>query len=295
MTTQTQNAATGEQESSRTALLLMAVCRLKPTRAAVVADALDAAAAEFGIDTDADFGGWVTQMAHESGNFRYSDEVWGNTPAQQRYDTRTDLGNTAEQDGDGYTNRGAGWMQITGNANLTACATALGIPREQISERLREDPVTAARGGAWWWVENGLKPWAEKRNIRAMSGITNTGSPHKTANHLQERINIYAAVMRFLALNEPLKPLTPASSRTMAGVTVSAVGTGAISIINAMGDVASDPATAATAAAAVEQAKQAYHLWQDLHALGWMAVTVVAIGLGMVLYARISDRIRKQH
>lgn len=284
-----------EPETSRTALLLMTVCHLKPQRANVVARALDAAADEFGIDGDANFGGWVAQMAHESGNFRHSDEIWGDTPAQQRYDTRVDLGNTPERDGDGYINRGVGWLQITGNTNLTECAIALNIPRDQISERLREDPLTAARGAAWWWTENKMKPWAEKRDIRAMSGIVNTGSPRKTANHLAKRIAIYNQVMRFLALNEPMKPLTPVGSRTMAGVSISAIGTGAITVINAMGDVAIDPNTTATAAAAVAQAQQAYHLWQDLHALGWLAAGAVMVGLSMVLYARISDRIQKRH
>lgn len=54
---------------------------------------------------------------HESGDFRYDREIWGPTPAQQRYDTRTDLGNTPEKDGDGYLYRGRTGMQLTAKDN----------------------------------------------------------------------------------------------------------------------------------------------------------------------------------
>nr|WP_234835981.1 hypothetical protein [Sinorhizobium meliloti] len=54
---------------------------------------------------------------HESGDFRYDREIWGPTPAQQRYDARTDLGNTPERDGDGYLYRGRTGMQLTGKDN----------------------------------------------------------------------------------------------------------------------------------------------------------------------------------
>ena len=45
---------------------------------------------------------FISQVGHESMGFVYDAEVWGPTPAQKRYDTRTDLGNTPEADGDGY-------------------------------------------------------------------------------------------------------------------------------------------------------------------------------------------------
>ncbi|WP_410176733.1 hypothetical protein [Sinorhizobium medicae] len=52
-----------------------------------------------------------------SGYFRYDREIWGPTPAQQRRDTRTDLGNTPENDGDGFRYRGCTGMQLTGKDN----------------------------------------------------------------------------------------------------------------------------------------------------------------------------------
>lgn len=60
----------------------------------------------------------LAQVMHESGAFRWDREIWGPTPAQERYDTRTDLGNTPERDGDGKKNAGRGPIQITGGYNI---------------------------------------------------------------------------------------------------------------------------------------------------------------------------------
>lgn len=56
----------------------------------------------FGMDRAHRPAQYCAQLMHESGDFRYDREIWGHLPAQQRCDTRTDLGNTPEKDGDGY-------------------------------------------------------------------------------------------------------------------------------------------------------------------------------------------------
>ncbi len=74
--------------------------------------ALDRYGDRFGMDRPHRLAQYFAQLMHESGDFRYDREIWGPTPAQQRYDTRADLGNTPEKDGDGYLYRGRTGMQL---------------------------------------------------------------------------------------------------------------------------------------------------------------------------------------
>lgn len=75
---------------------------------------------EAGLDRLHTLAKYLGQLSHESGSFKYDKEIWGNTPAQLRYDTRTDLGNTPEKDGDGKLYMGRAGIQLTGKANYAA-------------------------------------------------------------------------------------------------------------------------------------------------------------------------------
>ncbi|MHC2573959.1 glycoside hydrolase family 19 protein [Rhizobium leguminosarum] len=79
---------------------------------------LDRYGDEFGMNRLHRLVQYLAQLMHESGDFRYDREIWGPTPAQKRYDTRTDLGNTPAIDGDGKKNAGRGPIQLTGAANI---------------------------------------------------------------------------------------------------------------------------------------------------------------------------------
>ncbi|WP_244561520.1 hypothetical protein [Ensifer aridi] len=88
---------------------------------------------------------YLAPLMHESGDFRYDRELWDPTPAQQRYDTRTDLGNTPQKDGDGYLYCGRTGMQLTGKDNYRQfrdwCRTAgLDCPTRQ-----------GSGSGQWEW------------------------------------------------------------------------------------------------------------------------------------------------
>ena len=69
-------------------------------------------------------------------------EIWGPTPAQKRYEGRTDLGNT--QPGDGKRFAGRGYVQITGRANYNRASTIVG--RDLVADPdLTMDPEIAAK------------------------------------------------------------------------------------------------------------------------------------------------------
>lgn len=128
--------------------------------------------AEFGIDTPARQAAFLAQTGHESGGFIYTREIWGPTPAQQRYEGRLDLGNT--QLGDGFTYRGRGLIQITGRANYGACSRALGVDFVA-TPALLEAPAAAANSAAWFWSEHGLNALADSGDFKTITRRINGG------------------------------------------------------------------------------------------------------------------------
>lgn len=76
--------------------------------------ALDRFGAAVGLDLPRRAVRFLAQLLHESGSFRHDRELWGPTPAQKRYDTRTVLGNTPEAGGDGCKSRWRDAIQVAG-------------------------------------------------------------------------------------------------------------------------------------------------------------------------------------
>lgn len=138
-------------------------------RARTFADPITAAMAEFGIDTPAEQAAFLAQIGHESGNLRWTEELWDPTPAQTGYEGRVDLGNL--QPGDGYRFRGRGLIQVTGRANYQRVGNALGVDLEALPERLSE-PVLASRSAACFWHSHALNEWADSGTEADFERIT---------------------------------------------------------------------------------------------------------------------------
>lgn len=176
-----------------TAALLQAM-GVRADRAEQHAPYLAAAAAEFGIDTPLETAHWLAQICQESGCLRYAVELWDGKGQQAKYDTRTDLGNTPERDGDGYHNRGRGWIQVTGEYNIEKALAALGYPPNS-NENL-STPEGAARSAALFWHQHGLDAVALRAgtNVAPVTRVINGGY-----THLKERQEYFDKAMRYMA------------------------------------------------------------------------------------------------
>lgn len=144
----------------------------------------------FAIDTPVRQAAFLAQVGHESGGLRWLTELWGPTPAQERYEGRKDLGNTVE--GDGFKFRGRGLIQTTGRANYTATGAALSLNLLQSPELLAQ-PEFAAMSAGYFWQSNGLNAIADSGDFERLTRRINGG-----VNGLQDRIALHTAALRVL-------------------------------------------------------------------------------------------------
>ncbi len=139
---------------------------------------------------------FIAQIGHESGQLRYSREIWGPTAAQRGYEGREDLGNTVPGDGRKYCGRGL--IQITGRANYAVCGEALGLDLINQPELL-ELPQHATMSAAWWWATHGLNTLADAGDNANIGSIINTGRRGRTPNGAAERQAFYEKALQVLA------------------------------------------------------------------------------------------------
>ena len=163
---------------------------------------LQAAMTEFAIESPARAAAFLAQLAHESGQFRFMEEIWGPTAAQRRYEPAstlaTNLGNS--EVGDGRRFKGRGPIQITGRANYGRFGDLLGI--DLVSEPARAAlPEIAFRIAGLYWAKKGLNELADRATDDAFREITrriNGGF-----NGLEDRRKFYAVARTVLGVLQP--------------------------------------------------------------------------------------------
>lgn len=130
---------------------------------------------------------FLAQLAHESGELRYMEEI----ASGAAYEGRANLGNT--QPGDGKRFKGRGPIQLTGRANYTKYGQLLGLD-------LVNEPTIAAtkevgfRIAGQFWKLNGLNELADQQQFKAITKRINGGY-----NGLDDRIKYYECAKKVLS------------------------------------------------------------------------------------------------
>lgn len=193
------------------------------------AAALDRYAAGYGVDTPRRLAAFLAQTGHEStGLTRWVEvmtystagrilEVFGQSrhsaairpdeaPALVRNPQAlaervyglgnsrkaTELGNT--QPGDGWRFRGRGLIQVTGRANVTRLAAAVGRSVDAMSDWL-ETPEGATVSALWFWQVNRLNRFADGGDFEGLTRAINGG-----LNGIQDRRSRLLAAQQALGV-----------------------------------------------------------------------------------------------
>jgi putative chitinase len=155
------------------------------------------------INTPERVAAFLAQCAHESGNFKFLKENLNYKAASLRkvfpkyfptdamaqdYASRPNkqeaiasrvyasrMGNGDEASGDGFRYLGRGLIQLTGKNNYTLFAAAIDTPLEEIPEYLQTFEG-AVQSACWFWEQNNLNQWADKKDILTLTKRINGGT-----------------------------------------------------------------------------------------------------------------------
>lgn len=152
---------------------------------------------EFSITSYLREAAFLAQLAHESGELRYMEEL----ASGAAYEGRRDLGNT--QPGDGKRYKGRGPIQLTGRANYKKYGDLLGLD-------LINNPTIAAtkevgfRIAGEFWKLNGLNELADQQKFETITRRINGG-----LNGQPDRVKYYNRAKQVLNQNDSATPCTP--------------------------------------------------------------------------------------
>lgn len=141
---------------------------LKGTTLEQIVDLINTHAKEFNINTPRRMAHFLAQIAHESAELRYTEEI----ASGKDYEGRKDLGNT--QKGDGVRFKGRGAIQITGRANYTAYKAFCGFDVVSNPDLLAR-PKGAIRSAMWFWQLKGLNVQADQDALTTITKRINGG------------------------------------------------------------------------------------------------------------------------
>src|SRR5687767_11845116 len=137
---------------------------------------------------------FLAQLAHESGELRFMEEI----ASGAAYEGRANLGNT--QPGDGKRYKGRGPIQLTGRANYTKFGQLLGLDLVNHPEIAATKEVGFRIAGQFWKL-HGLNQLADQQQFKAITKRINGGY-----NGLKDRIKYYERARRVMSKNDADDP-----------------------------------------------------------------------------------------
>lgn len=125
---------------------------------------------EYGVtDSAGRLAHFMAQLVHESGSFRYMEEI----ASGSAYEGRDDLGNT--QPGDGVRYKGRGPIQITGRANYRYFGRKIGIDIES-NPTIAAVPSIGLHLALEYWRDRKLNDLADKDDVESITRRINGGT-----------------------------------------------------------------------------------------------------------------------
>lgn len=122
---------------------------------------------------------FIAQTCHESGEYRWTREIWGPTAVQAGYWRRRDIqGPGPLWPALGYLTRGGGYIQTTGRANFRSAAAELGRKSFLLlAKRSGNRRMSALLAMVWWSAHfpraMPAREWDVDRVTRRVNGGTN--------------------------------------------------------------------------------------------------------------------------
>jgi putative chitinase len=169
---------------------------------------------------------FLAQIAHESGELRFMEELWGPTDAQKRYEPpgtlAARLGNT--QAGDGKRYKGRGPIQVTGCANYKRYGDLLGLDLISKPEQAATPTIGLSIAGMFWRT-NGLNALAELGDFREITRRINGGF-----NGLDDRLKYYERAKAALGAGFKVVSARSAPLATPRGARAAAAFSGPVKI-----------------------------------------------------------------
>jgi putative chitinase len=168
------------------------VTTVRAPRAEALIDPLNRAMAEFEIVTRLRIAAFLAQLAHESGGFRWMEELASGNAYDLSVNPRKarQLGNT--QPGDGPRYKGRGPLQLTGRDNYRTAGRALGVDLEQ-NPTIASSPEIGFRIAGWYWKNRRLNTFADAGDFWNLTYRINTARLH-----YEDRKKYYDKALRIL-------------------------------------------------------------------------------------------------